>query len=69
MQESVQVQDAVVWWGFCAIRRGFQVFYPVNARRGEKCEALSGLRQSSAGAQMKKAPFGCFSGLKFCVKT
>ncbi|SUH38339.1 Uncharacterised protein [Salmonella enterica subsp. enterica] len=26
VQESVQVQDAIVWRGFCAIRRGFQFF-------------------------------------------
>lgn len=44
VQESVQVQDAIVWWGFCAIRRGFQVFYPANVRRSKKCETLSSLR-------------------------
>ncbi|AYB07989.1 hypothetical protein BBN30_11145 [Salmonella enterica subsp. enterica serovar Dublin] len=50
VRESVQVQDAIVWRGFCAIRRGFQVFYLINVRRSKKCETFSSFRSNSVCA-------------------
>ncbi|EEB9697010.1 hypothetical protein AHU65_002947 [Salmonella enterica subsp. enterica] len=50
MRESVQVQDAIVWRGFCAIRRGFQVFYLINVRRSKKCETFSSFQLNSVCA-------------------
>ncbi|ABX67913.1 hypothetical protein SPAB_02533 [Salmonella enterica subsp. enterica serovar Paratyphi B str. SPB7] len=46
----MQVQDAIVWRGFCAIRRGFQVFYLINVRRSKKCETFSSFRSNSVCA-------------------
>ncbi|EHY69858.1 hypothetical protein SEHO0A_00910 [Salmonella enterica subsp. houtenae str. ATCC BAA-1581] len=46
----MQVQDAIVWWGFCAIQREFQVFYLINVRRSKKCETLSSFRSNSVCA-------------------
>ncbi|EBS7634723.1 hypothetical protein CDR68_13175 [Salmonella enterica] len=68
----MQVQDAIVWRGFCAIRRGFQVFYLINVRRSKKCETFSSFRSNSVCAwcriNEKSTVRVLFSGSSFALK-